>query len=238
VSPIERLKAGDRKTQIVAAALPLFSRKGFKATTTREIAEAAGVSEALLYKHFPSKDSIYREMSYALCGESVHEVAQRLAQLEAGTRSLVLAIYFLMIAILPEASPDEEIKIQTRRVMAQSLLEDGEFARQFQDARVIPFIPDLERFVAASAAAGDFVDTPAFPRVRVLLCQHLACGTAFMSMPETKPLDYGATRAQVNREAVLFVLRGLGLKDEAIRKHFEPAEFDRLIQQLQPEVKS
>jgi AcrR family transcriptional regulator len=238
LSPSERLKAEDRRQLIVAAAVPLFARKGFKSTTTREIAEAAGTSEALLYKHVPSKESIYHEMSHVLCGEGMHEIAERLAKLPASTRMLVMAIYFLMIVILPETTPDEEIKSQTRRVMAQSLLEDGEFAREFQDARMAPFIPDLERLIAAAVAAGDMVDEPAHARARIIICQHLACGTAFMSMPPKSPHDYGATRAQVNHETVLFALRGMGLKEEAIRKHFEPAEFDRFIQQLLTEVKS
>ena len=46
----------ERRAAIVKAVLPLFARQGFSNTTTRQLAEAAGVSEALLYKHFPSKD--------------------------------------------------------------------------------------------------------------------------------------------------------------------------------------
>ncbi|PYM09743.1 MAG: hypothetical protein DME18_17505 [Verrucomicrobia bacterium] len=53
----QRLSAEERREAIVKAALPLFARKGFANTTTRELADAAGVSEALIYKHFPSKES-------------------------------------------------------------------------------------------------------------------------------------------------------------------------------------
>ena len=52
----------ERKAAIVEAALPLFARQGFAATTTKQLALAAGVSEALLYKHFPSKEALYREI--------------------------------------------------------------------------------------------------------------------------------------------------------------------------------
>ena len=45
----QRLSGEQRRTAIVKAALPLFARKGFANTTTRELAEAAGVSEALNY---------------------------------------------------------------------------------------------------------------------------------------------------------------------------------------------
>ena len=57
-----RMAAEERKLQILRVAVSLFSQKGFGGTTTREIAQAAGVSEALLYKHFPSKESLYAAM--------------------------------------------------------------------------------------------------------------------------------------------------------------------------------
>jgi AcrR family transcriptional regulator len=55
----ERLTGEERRRVIVEAALALFSRKGFRGTTTKEIAEAAGCSEATIFKHFASKDELY-----------------------------------------------------------------------------------------------------------------------------------------------------------------------------------
>lgn len=57
-----RLDSDERRKMIVAAALPLFARKGFAGTTTKELAEAAGISEALLFRHFPSKKQLYGEI--------------------------------------------------------------------------------------------------------------------------------------------------------------------------------
>jgi len=59
---ITRLDSDERRQAIVDAAVPLFARKGFAGTTTRELAEAAGISEALLFRHFPSKQLLYREI--------------------------------------------------------------------------------------------------------------------------------------------------------------------------------
>ncbi len=39
--------------------MSLFSRKGFKGTTTREIAAAAGVTEAIIFRHFATKEQLY-----------------------------------------------------------------------------------------------------------------------------------------------------------------------------------
>ena len=57
-----RLDSDERHKAIVAAALPLFARKGFAGTTTKELAEAANISEALLFRHFPSKKHLYGEI--------------------------------------------------------------------------------------------------------------------------------------------------------------------------------
>jgi TetR/AcrR family transcriptional regulator len=54
-----RMNAGDRRLQLLDAALDLFSRKGFGGTTTKEIAAAAGVTEAIIFRHFPSKQALY-----------------------------------------------------------------------------------------------------------------------------------------------------------------------------------
>ena len=54
-----RLPASDRRRQLVETALDLFSRKGFGGTTTKEIAAAAGVNEAIIFRHFPTKQDLY-----------------------------------------------------------------------------------------------------------------------------------------------------------------------------------
>jgi len=54
-----RMAAEDRKLQILRVAVSLFSQKGFGGTTTREIAQAAGVSEAMVFRHFATKQELY-----------------------------------------------------------------------------------------------------------------------------------------------------------------------------------
>ena len=54
-----RISGKERKASIIEAAMVLFAAKGFNGTKTREIAERAGVSEALVFKHFPTKKHLY-----------------------------------------------------------------------------------------------------------------------------------------------------------------------------------
>ena len=52
----------ERRTQMVGLAGDLFAEKGFRATTVREIADAAGILSGSLYHHFDSKESIADEI--------------------------------------------------------------------------------------------------------------------------------------------------------------------------------
>jgi len=54
-----RLAANSRRGQLIEVAMRLFSEHGFYGTTTREIAEAAGVNEAIIFRHFPTKEDLY-----------------------------------------------------------------------------------------------------------------------------------------------------------------------------------
>ncbi len=55
-----RMTAEDRRGQILRGAMELFAEKGFRGATTREIARHLGISEALMFKYFPSKEALYR----------------------------------------------------------------------------------------------------------------------------------------------------------------------------------
>jgi AcrR family transcriptional regulator len=61
--------ASDRRAEILRLAAGLFAERGFKATTVRDIAEAAGVLSGSLYHHFDSKESIIEELLRAYADE-------------------------------------------------------------------------------------------------------------------------------------------------------------------------
>jgi AcrR family transcriptional regulator len=66
LSPAAKSKVGRRprgtpRRLLLAAARELFARRDYRSTTTREIAEAAGVTEHLLFRNFGSKAALFRE---------------------------------------------------------------------------------------------------------------------------------------------------------------------------------
>jgi AcrR family transcriptional regulator len=54
------MKSGERRDAIIAAAVRLFSEKGFRGATTRELAAALDVTEPVIYQHFETKRDLYR----------------------------------------------------------------------------------------------------------------------------------------------------------------------------------
>ncbi|HLY10873.1 MAG TPA: TetR/AcrR family transcriptional regulator [Planctomycetota bacterium] len=57
---MKRLPREERRKRIVLGAMKAFARSGFRGTRSRDLAKAAGVSEALIFKHFPNKRAIQK----------------------------------------------------------------------------------------------------------------------------------------------------------------------------------
>jgi len=67
------------RTRLAAAAIGLFARKGYAATTVREIVEAAGVTKPVLYYYFGSKEGIFHEVMREALVEFEATIADALA---------------------------------------------------------------------------------------------------------------------------------------------------------------
>ncbi|MCI0680826.1 MAG: TetR/AcrR family transcriptional regulator [Gemmataceae bacterium] len=67
-----RLRKAERKRQLVAQAKQLFVALGYQHTTTEKIAEAAGVTEPVLYQHFPSKKALFLEVLQEIRQATLH----------------------------------------------------------------------------------------------------------------------------------------------------------------------
>jgi AcrR family transcriptional regulator len=59
-APVRRLRRAERREQVLTAATKAFARNGFAATSLDDVAAQAGVSRAILYRHFESKTDLYR----------------------------------------------------------------------------------------------------------------------------------------------------------------------------------
>lgn len=79
---VNRTSAPQRQASLISAASSLFATNGFRGTTTKQIALAAGVSEALLFKYFPTKQALYsailsEKADYSGLQEAVEKAAAK-----------------------------------------------------------------------------------------------------------------------------------------------------------------
>jgi len=74
----------------------------------------------------------------------------------------------------------------------------------------------------AAADAGDLVSSPVSKPNLLLFAHHLATMIATMHLPKKPVVDYDATPNELVQQAVWFALRGLGLRDEAIKRFYSP----------------
>lgn len=218
---VKRLNCNERKTAIVKAVLPVFARNGFANTTTRELAKAAGVSEALLYKHFPSKESLYAEIQTFGC-KGCDPGLQKLLGLEPSTATLVYIIYYIMRVNIIGLGKDTMCNETRHRMILNSCLEDGSFTRFLFHNRFAENLSKIVECMDAAVEAGDLVASPVSKPNLLLFAHHLATTIATMHLPKRPVVDYRASRDQLVQQAVWFALRGLGLKDEAMRRHYRP----------------
>jgi len=99
-----RLSHEERRRRIVLGAMEAFARSGFRGTRSRDLARAAGVSEALLFKHFPDK----RAIQTAIIEERIRQRGGRFIPNE-----------------LREASPEKVLKELASRILANSRRDPG-----------------------------------------------------------------------------------------------------------------
>src|ERR1051326_1470188 len=203
-----RMSGEDRKEAIVLAALPLFAEKGFAETTTKDLAKAAGVSEPLLYRHFPSKEALYLEIQNCTC-RAADPIIRRLTDLQPSTSSLVHLIYYLARALVL-GKPAGPIEWSIRhRLMLHSLLEDGAFARLLYQRRFESFCIRMEECLEAAITAGDAVPSPISNANRVRFAHHIPAWVASVHLPATPPIAYKVPREELLEQAVWFALRGM-----------------------------
>jgi AcrR family transcriptional regulator len=148
-----RLSAVDRRQQILEVASALFARKGYRGTTTREIAEEAGVNEALLFRHFPSKENLYWTLIEELCNArgKRHRIEK---VLQAGGTDIQV---FRDVAreFLTRSERDRELT----RLLWFTALEDHELSARFFNTFVAEYYEALAGHIRGRIRQGAFRKT-------------------------------------------------------------------------------
>lgn len=127
-----RMKSEERREAIVQSAIHLFAEKGFRGTTTRELAGALGVTEPVLYQHFRTKQDLYS----AIIEAKSREISGRGAELQQLAKGNDDRAFFSSLGdlVLERYEKDPEL---TRLIFFSCLerheLSDLFFERQLQE---------------------------------------------------------------------------------------------------------
>ncbi|MGE5690883.1 MAG: TetR/AcrR family transcriptional regulator [Pseudomonadota bacterium] len=155
-SPKLRLPAAERRQALLEAALRVFSQGSYAGATTAEIARVAGVSEPVLYRHFPSKKELYfacLDEAWARLKEALTETIERVgleraplavAQTGTGLRALRVLPPNLWLSGIVESSEDPEIADHVRAHMREVHDFIADTLRRAQSIGVIPVERDPE----------------------------------------------------------------------------------------------
>ena len=145
--------AGDeRREQLCQVAMRLFSEKGFSGTTTKEIANAAGVSEAMVFKHFSNKDELYAAiLDHKACDHGFDnpfaEIADKIEQ-----KDDFGVFYGMALNALDHHKEDSDFL----RLMLHSALEGHKLAEVFFDGFITHVYEYLGSYIRQRQKDGAF----------------------------------------------------------------------------------
>ena len=219
--PRQRLTAHVRKEAIARDALPLFARKGLHGVTTKELATACGVSEALIFRHFPTKEALFNEMLHQYRDVIMPRAEHVEALPPPSTATLVQLVFtFVRRIIIREPATGRDML----HFFYRSYTEDGKFARQFlHGVRGIRIC--FEKCLIAAREAGDALPLTTSPFNFFWFVQHVATAACMMRLPANPPIRYQGSIERAVDDMVLFVLRGMGVNENALQQYATPEKF-------------
>jgi AcrR family transcriptional regulator len=194
------MPADVRRADILAIAARVFSTHGFVGATTRDIAREIGITEAALYRYFPSKEAIYTAiLEERLASEDI--VAPYEDAARAGDDIAVFG--GLAHALLEMVERDPTFL----RLLLFSALEGHQLARPFHEKRVRRLREFLSSYIEGRTKAGAFRDIDPVLAARAfvgMVIDHLIVHEVFGQRAE-----YPHTNTEVAEAFVSIFLRGM-----------------------------
>jgi AcrR family transcriptional regulator len=145
-----RMSGDERRSQILRIAIQLFSQSGFSGTTTKEIARQAGVSEAMVFRHFATKSELYNAiLDFKACESgNVHPLELIAEAMAAEDDDRVF--YEMILNALNKHERDPEFM----RLLFHSALEGHELAEIFIERNIVPIYEFMSAYIARRQKTG------------------------------------------------------------------------------------
>jgi AcrR family transcriptional regulator len=145
-----RTGSEDRRHQILEAATELFAKQGFEGTTTRQIADKAKVNEAIIFRHFPSKEELYWEVIKHKC-DTENGIGRMRELLDTGGGQQEI-----FAAIAEDFLRRREADPGLSRLLLFSALESHSLSNRFYQMHIAASHEMLTDYIRQQIAAGKF----------------------------------------------------------------------------------
>ena len=146
-----RMSGDERRQHLIDAALHLFATNGFRGTTTKAIAQAAGVSEGIIFRYFPTKEDLYTAiLNHKARQQGIDRTLDMLRRTMAAQDDEALVLQ-LALKILENYRRDADFE----RLMLRAALEGHDLARVSQRTLGMPMFDLLRGYVTKRQAAGE-----------------------------------------------------------------------------------
>jgi AcrR family transcriptional regulator len=146
----QRFSAEDRRQQILQVATELFASKGYEGATTREIARRAKVNEAIIFRHFPTKEELYWAVIEAKCKVSANKgFLTELLALDQPVRETFAS---LAETILGRREKDQSLT----RLLFFTALENHRLSHRFFQSYVADYYEILGDYIQQRMDTGEF----------------------------------------------------------------------------------
>ena len=207
------MAADERRLQLIKIAMQLFSQRGFRGTTTKEIANAAGVSEAMVFRHFATKHELYAAIiDHKACTTELGvDPCEHFGELIESKDDRAV-FYNLALDILQHHEEDTEFM----RLLLSSALENHELAEMFFERYIVNFHRFLTAYVEQRQADGAFRDLNAAVIVRAFIGMAIHHSINNTLWDKHKRL-LQITNEEAARQFTEILLGGVKLNDEGKR---------------------
>lgn len=229
-----RLKAQDRRIQILEVASALFAERGFHGLTTKDLAHRLCITEPILYRHFSSKDDLWCEVK-KLHRFPFHEWERFMNHQAPSTQQFVFITGLLVWGITLGRCPGSLESVprypQILRLLGHGLFEIEGPMRFHQEHFSHTILPWWMMSYQAAASCGDLVTEKISDEALWLaFSQMLSLALTEASTPHV--MSTWDTERERLTEITRFVLRGLGLRDDHVKRLFSFAKMYQGFQQV------
>jgi AcrR family transcriptional regulator len=160
-----RMAAEDRRQQILDVAVRLFSQKGFRGTTTKEIALAAGVNEAIIFRHFVTKRELYSAIIDQKASSAAMQAKQQALNKAISARDDRKVFESLAFNLLDFHDHDDT----AMRLLLYSALEGHELAEMIFRNHILKTHREVADYVKSRMTEGAFRQVDPMTAVRGFL---------------------------------------------------------------------